>query len=70
VTTTTTTKKNKQIHRYREQISGYLWGEKRGGEGKIGERIKRYRLSCIKEVRYKDIWCREYSQYLPTFHSC
>ena len=41
------TVKQEQIHRYRKQISGYQWGEKRV-RGKIGAWVKRYKLSCIK----------------------
>ena len=35
--------KKKQTHRYREQTSGYQWGEGREG-GKIGMGAKRYKL--------------------------
>ena len=38
------TKKN-QTHRYREQTSGYQWGE---GRAKQGQRIKRYEFLDIK----------------------
>ena len=39
--------KKKQTHRYREQTSGYQWGEGRGGN--IGVvRNKRYKQSDIK----------------------
>ena len=39
-------------------------GEREGGRGKIGIGIKRYKLLCIKLVRYKNIlYNREYSQY-------
>ena len=36
--------KRKQTHRYREQISGYQWGEGRGGEqdGSKGLRVTNY----------------------------
>ena len=30
--------KKKQTHRYREQTSGYQWGEESGGRGSIGIR--------------------------------
>ena len=29
--------KQKQTHRYREQTSGYQWGEREEGRGEIGE---------------------------------
>lgn len=35
-----TTKQN-QTHRYREQTSGYQWGEVRGEEQYRGERVRR-----------------------------
>lgn len=31
------------------------WERREEGKGRLGERIRRYRLSCIKEVRYKDV---------------
>ena len=38
--------KQKQIHRYRKQASGYQWGEGKG-EGQ-GYGFKQYKLLCIK----------------------
>ena len=35
----------KQIHRYREQTSGFQWGE---GRGETGVGVKRHKLLCIK----------------------
>ena len=40
--------KQKQTHRYREQTSGYQWGEERGQWQDRGKGIKKYKLLCIK----------------------
>ena len=41
------TTKKKQTLRYKEQTSGYQWGERRG-KGKEGQGMKTYGLLCIK----------------------
>ena len=51
--------KNRQTHRYREQTSGYQWGEG-GWEGKYkGRELK---LLCISYKGYT-VQHREYIQY-------
>ena len=46
--------KQEQTHRYREQTTGYQWGEGRG-RGRYGWGMKRYKLLCIKDISYKDV---------------
>ena len=44
--------KKKQTSRYREQTSGYQWGEKRG-RGNIG--VRNYEVQTIRhKISYKD----------------
>ena len=53
-----------QPHRYRE--NGYQWGEgSEKGARQGGGKIKKYKVLCIKWVRYKDnnVKHREYNQY-------
>ena len=46
--------KNKQTHRYREQISCYQWREEREGGGNI--RIEEYEVQTLRyKISYKDI---------------
>ena len=51
--------KNKQVHRYREQTSGYQWGREQRGGTRRGLGGHRYPIVYIR------IHCtaREYSQY-------
>ena len=46
--------KKKHAHRYREQTSGYQWGEGRGKE-QDGKETKKYKLLCIKYISYTNI---------------
>lgn len=43
------------MHRYRKQTSGHQWGD-RIREGRQGYGIRRYKLSCIKQISNK-IYC-------------
>ena len=48
--------KKKQIHRYREQTSGYQWGEGRGqeharGRGEKGVIMGLYEITCVKLLK-------------------
>ena len=47
--------KKKQIHRYREQTSGYQWGEGKG-RGNIGvggrkDIMELYEIMCVKVLK-------------------
>ena len=46
--------KKKQIHRYREQTSGYQWGEGEGqhrGGGEKGVIMGLYEIMCVKLLK-------------------
>ena len=40
--------KNKQTHRYREQTSGWQWGDRRGEGHDDSRGIKKYKLLSIR----------------------
>ena len=54
--------KKKQTHRYREQTSGYQWGDEqgmanRGRERKVRVIMELYEITCVKFLKKKnDIW--------------
>ena len=57
-----TNKKQKQMHRYREQIDGYQMEGGLEGWVKKGEGIKEYKLVVTKQSWECEVQHREYSQ--------
>ena len=53
----------KQIHRYRKQMSGYQWGERRGEGEEMGSSYMHTTMYKVNKLQGYIVLCRECSQY-------